>query len=424
MKKIMANTQITRILTLSFCIFCLLLSPLSMAEPLKEKYTELRNIELEYKTRQTDYNSIEQELTNKLAILEASRKKLILLTRERSDAQKRLARLQQVDRENPDFGLGAKVAAEQAQHQSAHLQVKQEEKRKNSLIQDIDTIRLLKDHEISALKKISKNLSIIRNSIVEQLLQQNISQLQRAQEYVGTKEVFCGEQETVQSCRLRAKKEAELNASEKGSVVVIEHVSEIKNFKIQKDEVRSEVRAQLSNIRIMDKGWTGDNSYRYQVKAHVSPIISDSLRNQMRKSIVLDLDSSIVNDTRVVKIATQENETKIAAEPLPIKKRAALDDSTLKIISLFKAANARIKNKHFFLPKAKSAYTAYKDILVIEPNNKAAKRGIDKLEAAIVKIAKKASATKKNSAIKLIKSTLSVMPESEKLKNLLIELEG
>jgi len=424
MKQIMANTQIIRIVTLSFCIFCLLLSPISSAEALQNKYKELRNIELEFKKRQTDFNSIEQELTNKMAILEASRKKLIQLTRERSEAQKRLARLQQVDRENPDFGLGAKVAAEQSQHQSAHLEVKEEEKRKNVLIQEIDTIRLLKDHEISALKKISGNLTIIRDSIVEQLLQQNISQLQRAQEYVGTKEVFCGELETVQSCRLRAKKEAELNASEKGSVVVIEHVSEIKNFKIQKDEVRSEVRAQLSNIRIMDKGWTGDNSYRYQVKAHVSPIISDSLRNQMRKSIVLDLDSSIVNDTRVVKIATPENEIQIAAEPLPIKKRAALDDTTLKIISLFKEANARIKNKHFFLPKAKSAYTAYKDILVIEPNNKAAKRGIDKLEAAIVKIAKKASATKKNSAIKLIKSTLSVMPESEKLKNLLIELEG
>jgi len=420
----MANTQITRIITLSFCIFCLLLSPISNAEALQAKYKELRNIELEYKKRQTDFNSIEQELTNKLAILEASRKKLTQLTRERSEAQKRLARLQQVDRENPDFGLGAKVAAEQALHQSAHLQVKEEEKRKNSLIQEIDSIRLMKDHEISALKKISNNLTIIRDSIVEQLLQQNISQLQRAQEYVGTKEVFCGEQETVKSCRLRAKKEAELNASEKGSVVVIEHVSEIKNFKIQKDEVRSEVRAQLANIRVMDKGWTGDNSYRYQVKAHVSPIISESLRNQMRRSIVLDLDSSIVNDTRLVKISTPENKRAIPIQPQEIKTRPALDNSTAKIISLFKEAKARIKKKHFFLPKSKSAYSAYKDILSIEPNNKAAKRGIDKLEGAIVKIATKAAATKRKSAIKLIKSTLSVMPESEKLKNLLIELEG
>lgn len=418
----MIKTQryITLVIALiSFALY----SSLSNADVLQQKYKELRAIELKYKDKQAELSIIEQELTNTNLDFETSSSNLEQLKHDKALANQKLARFQKLDRENPDIGLGPKVVSAQKEYQEAHQQVKSEEKRQSTLKQSIKEISLKEAQAKNSLQKIKKQLESIRNSIVEKKLEQSIKQLQRPQEHIGTKEVFCGDKETVRSCRERAQKEAELNASEKGSVVVIDHVSEIKNFKIQKDEVRSEVRAQLSNIRVVDKGWTGDNSYRYQIKALVSPLISSELRSQMRQSIVLDLDSSIIHETRVVKIAKPKPKPTVQALK-PVAKQKPEYDPTDDIVALFKTAKSRIQKKQLFLPKGKSAYSAYKDVLKLEPENKAAKKGIARLEAVIVKTAEKASKTRKQESIKLIKSTLDAMPESEKLKALLSELEN
>ena len=100
----------------------------------------------------------------------------------------------------------------------------------------------------------------------------------------ATEKVSCGD-DSIPACKERSKKASELKASEMGSVVFVNSLTEVKNFKLSKEVLRSEVQATLSNQVFTNQQMVGDAEYQTTITANVEPVIGDTLRAQMAEVI-------------------------------------------------------------------------------------------------------------------------------------------
>jgi hypothetical protein len=99
------------------------------------------------------------------------------------------------------------------------------------------------------------------------------------------------DQVTLSQCRQLSQKNAELKASEQGSVVVVDSMTEVKNFKLSKEELRSVVSATLSDVRVIEQKLVDEQYYQTRISATVVPAISPTLRQQLRQSARSELIS-------------------------------------------------------------------------------------------------------------------------------------
>jgi hypothetical protein len=68
-----------------------------------------------------------------------------------------------------------------------------------------------------------------------------------------------------------------------GSVVVVDSLTEVKNFKLTKEELRSEVRATLTNKEVLKQQMINDSTaFETRIRATVVPAIGSSLRQELK----------------------------------------------------------------------------------------------------------------------------------------------
>ena len=99
------------------------------------------------------------------------------------------------------------------------------------------------------------------------------------------------DQLTLSQCRQASQKNAELKATEQGSVVVVDSMTEVKNFKLSKEELRSVVSATLSDVKVLEQRLVDEQYYQTKISATVVPAISPALRQQMHKGARAELVS-------------------------------------------------------------------------------------------------------------------------------------
>jgi hypothetical protein len=200
--------------------------------------------------------------------------------------------LQRLDLEHPEYGLGPKVQQARNDYNSSFRQVERVEmqlKEKESELVGINA----QLHKNNAEVKHRNNLyTTKRDAIVSRVLDKRVNELKVSKRVSAEAVVACGN-ESVRVCRERAKSQAQRNASESGSVVLIDSMTQIENFKLSKDEVRSEVSARLSDIQVLEKGWITDESYRVKISAIVTPAITANLRNEIKGNIQGELDALV-----------------------------------------------------------------------------------------------------------------------------------
>jgi len=143
-----------------------------------------------------------------------------------------------------------------------------------------------------------KSLKMSIDSMHEQLagaeLQKRLQGINKSRNINVEVRETCSLQLTQAACRDQAKAKAERQAAEKGSVVMVESVTEIKNFNMTKDEIKSRLKVRISNIQVTrdsydltaDKtGWVVD----YAITATVTPVITEDMRKDMKAQILAEL---------------------------------------------------------------------------------------------------------------------------------------
>lgn len=109
---------------------------------------------------------------------------------------------------------------------------------------------------------------------------------------------FCSENQNIKQCENSAKEKAERYAIEKGAVVTISSITKMRDLKIESEVVKSEVNANIvkrSNVKI--SRIVGDSSFgfNYEMIATVEPYLSNSMLNEIRNAISLDVFGKYIN---------------------------------------------------------------------------------------------------------------------------------
>lgn len=118
--------------------------------------------------------------------------------------------------------------------------------------------------------------------VVDRQVEERIRRMQVSKTVETTGVASC-EEVKVSECKQLSLKNAELKASEMGSVVVVDSLTEVKNFKLTKEELRSEVRATLSNKEVLKQQMINDSTaFETKIRATVVPAIGTSLRQELK----------------------------------------------------------------------------------------------------------------------------------------------
>ena len=70
-------------------------------------------------------------------------------------------------------------------------------------------------------------------------------------------------------CKNAALEQAKRNAAEQGSAVIIDSLTEMDNFIIQSDQVRSRFKAIILNYEVIDQGLDGESGFFYNIRATI-----------------------------------------------------------------------------------------------------------------------------------------------------------
>jgi hypothetical protein len=274
------------------------------------------------------------EVGRQIAVAQADKRSAISSIRrlegESEQARSKLEKLQAFDRDNPGMISREQVVAAEDQNRNAFRALKEARERKSAAEARINALSVDASAKYAEFLRLQKSFERDVDRVVDVQLQERLAVLQVKKEISATERVACGD-DSIPVCKERSKKAAELKASEMGSVVFVNSLTEVKNFKLSKEELRSEVQATLSNKVFSNQHMVGETEYETTITANVEPVIGDTLREQMAGAIrskVYDtvggrIDFSQVQDPSQF---SDEQDDVVAAKPARSKKKKVVQE--------------------------------------------------------------------------------------------------
>lgn len=203
------------------------------------------------------------------------------------EARDNLEKKQKYDRENPGE-ITDKLPQAQEQNRQATITLKEAKTKiieiKQHLVEENENLSTLK----SQYKKARQIFDSDIDSLVGKQLHIRVAKLQVAKKIEARGQVSCGE-DSMRVCKERSKKEAERNAIEQGSVIDFSALTEVKNYKLTKEELKSEVHATLTDEVIVQQKIIDESTGYSQIRVTVNPVIGEQLRKQIANDIRADI---------------------------------------------------------------------------------------------------------------------------------------
>lgn len=255
----------------------------SLVSPEQNGELNKKNAQIKVAVRELD--DIGKELIVARAKQNAGSDTIERLELESDQAAVRLETLQKIDRESPDTIAPEKLSAAKDKNRQAILALNAAMTERDEYAAEAGRLKGRAIEKYAEFRMLERSFERDVDTVVNAQTDQRISSMHTAKEVVVTTRTSCGD-EPIKQCKERSLKAAELAASEQGSVVFVTSLTEIKNFKLSKDELRSEVHATLSNKEIIKQQMFGEGeAYETTLKATVVPVIGDTLREQIAEGI-------------------------------------------------------------------------------------------------------------------------------------------
>ena len=106
------------------------------------------------------------------------------------------------------------------------------------------------------------------------------NKIEKEQVLEVTGEVSCGKA-TIAECKTMALEQAKRNAAEQGSAVLVDSMTEIQDFQLTEDVIKTRVRAMVMSHEILDKGFVGDSGYFYKIRAVVKGQVPPDMKEKL-----------------------------------------------------------------------------------------------------------------------------------------------
>lgn len=264
------------------------------------------------------------EVSKQIVVAKADRRAAIdsigRLEADNNQTKAKLEKLQEFDRDNPGTISQEQLRSAEDQNRKAFGALRDARDKKANAENRINSLNVEASSKYAEFLRLQKSFERDVNRVVDAQLQERMQALQVKKEVTATERVSCGD-DSIPVCKERSKKAAELKASEMGSVVFVNSLTEVKNFKLSKEELRSEVQATLSNKQFSNQHMVGETEYETTVTASVEPVIGDSLREQMADAIRAQVYDKVGGriDFSSVQDPSQAYDDSVEYAPAPVK---------------------------------------------------------------------------------------------------------
>ncbi len=273
--------------------------------------------------------------------LESERKELIRSEREKNTAHNKLKKLRRAEEQFTDIDFGSQIndqrnkRKEAIQSHANHKQIYESHRSK------VRTLRITYEKLLTQVSNKQNTVRRLVDQLIEADINRQLSSLRNSRRIKVSTSETCSLSITKDACRDKARAKAERLASEKGSVVVVSSVTEMKNFKLSKDQAKSRVKARISDIKVLKDSYdlTADkNGWRvsYAISALVTPIITRGMKDELRFQSMrnLNIDKSLLKPVIAVKAVkkriVQKRQNKYIAEPVVHQADDSFDDDLIQ----------------------------------------------------------------------------------------------
>jgi hypothetical protein len=313
----------------TFIIFTLLISSQVFADAKADPKIELLSKEnAQIKAKIDEIASTNESLvTVKRQISDAQSS----IDQNQSDSDKALAKLEkleQIERDTPDTIPDTILKEASDKNRKAKSALGKSKDDYDAAVARANTLKSKQTELYDQFQLLKNAFERDVDASTQEKLDQSIRVLQIDKAVEVSIRTSCSNEESLKQCKEKSLKSAELSASEKGSVVFLSSLTEVRNFKLSKDEVRSEVQASLSDETSSQKQIATDDSIIIEtsLKAKVQPAISEALSNQLMENIRADIYASAGGRVDYDKVQrpvdpdakyTAPEKTKLAASQAP-----------------------------------------------------------------------------------------------------------
>ena len=248
--------------------------------------TELRDMRGQLDGKVREMNAAKKSIDVKQGELNNTRQSIAQLQADNDRARAKLKQLRDVEDTNPDAIQPATMAAAVKDNRESFARLSAAKSRIGRLEAEVLDLRGAMNRQSADIEQLRGSYENALNAATERLVEARIRAMQVKKPADVTYVQACGDNMGPVDCERLSQKNAEAKASEQGSVVIVESLTEVKNFQLSKEELRSRVSAQLSDVRVTNKirfdPQTGQLSVETHIVASVIPAISPSFREQLR----------------------------------------------------------------------------------------------------------------------------------------------
>ena len=262
---------------------------------LQAKMQELKAVNLEIDKANMGYSTAQIELNT-------AQSKLGRLKSRVEVERETLDELRDTEAKFPDIDLSDKINAQRSAWRTANKAYLSEQEYVRVLSDKAAQDKKTYDIAVSKREGLQRTIDRMSNDLAEKQLNTELANIRKPQNIRVSAVETCSLSMTKDACMDKARIKAERDAAERGSLVVVDTVTEVKNFNLTKDEARSRVSARISDIRIIKQTYdlTPDKTgwrVEYEISALVTPAITDQMRNELKQNIIASLGTATTMQT-------------------------------------------------------------------------------------------------------------------------------
>jgi hypothetical protein len=264
-----------------------LLSSMAKAEIDPARFNELGSERTVLLARIKGLDLIKSHIATLQAERNAAEDSVYLAQIKSQDARSNLQRKQNYDRENPNE-ITNKLREAELQNIQATNALNLTKENLDRVGSKIISLNTQASVQYQQMKQLQQDFENHLNVIVANQEKLAVAKLQVVKIVEAKGVMSCGD-DGIRICKEKSKKEAEKNAADQGSIIDFSAFTEVKNFQLSKEVIRSEVHANLFDEQILSQKLVDESSAITVIRVKVEPVISLNLRQKIASGIRNDL---------------------------------------------------------------------------------------------------------------------------------------
>ena len=262
-----------------------------------KELNNLQSIKSQAETNTSELQQVTSSMLAKQAELDAMIRSIDSLNNQIATTKEQRKKLEALDIDSPGSVNQTKLNQLRVENEKLFSELELKSQQLKTLKVELATLVDTQKVKSVTDKQLADKYTAILNPIVDRIANDRAKDYQKPQIVEASGIVACTGM-YVTECKEKSLREAERVATERGSVIVIDSMTEINNSQLTKDQIRTATKASIANREILDAQFvSGDTAYKTTIRAEVTPVLGDQLLKALRTNARFDVEAQLNSET-------------------------------------------------------------------------------------------------------------------------------